>query len=175
MWVNLSIHQLMAAGLAQSVETTLTTTATEPALLTLEVTEGVFVRDEDRARVVLEELKRLGVNLALDDFGTGYSSLGHLNTLPIDAIKIDRSFIAKLTDQPGSRDIVSAIIGLAHRLGMCVIAEGVETTEQRDQVTELGSDLCQGFYFGEPMVAARVEPLIRVHANGRTTHLPVLA
>jgi EAL domain-containing protein (putative c-di-GMP-specific phosphodiesterase class I) len=107
--------------------------------------------------------------------GLGYSSLGHLNTVPIDAIEIDRGCVAKLTDQPGNRDMVSAIIGLAHRLGACVIAEGVETTEQRDIVTDIGSDLCQGFHFGKPMSADLLEPLIRMQANGGTTHLPVLA
>jgi diguanylate cyclase (GGDEF)-like protein len=175
MWVNVSVHQLMSAGLAQIVETALTNTSTDPALVTLEVTEGVFVRDEQRALVVLDELKRIGVKLALDDFGTGYSSLGHLNTMPIDALKIDRSFISRLSDQPGSRDIVSAIIGLAHRLGMSVIAEGVETAEQHDELTELGSDLCQGFYFAKPMLAALLQPLMRIQAGGGITRLPVPA
>jgi diguanylate cyclase (GGDEF)-like protein len=175
MWVNVSVHQLMSAGLAQTVARVLTNTSTDPSLLTLEVTEGVFVRDEQRALVVLEELKRIGVKLALDDFGTGYSSLGHLDTMPIDAIKVDQSFVAKLTDQPGSRDIVSTIIGLAHGLGMGVIAEGVETAEQRDEVTELGSNLCQGFYFAKPMVAALVQPLVRDQAGGGFARLPVPA
>lgn len=175
MWINVSVHQLMAAGLAQTVTTALTNTSTDPSLLTLEVTESVFVRDEQRALIVLEELKRIGVNLALDDFGTGYSSLGHLNTMPIDTIKIDRSFVAKLTDQPGSQEIVSAIIGLAHGLGMDVIAEGVETVEQRHQVTDLGADLCQGFYFAEPMVAEDVNALLRIQPGGGFTRLPVPA
>jgi diguanylate cyclase (GGDEF)-like protein len=175
MWVNVSVHQLMSAGFAQIVATALANTSTDPALLTLEVTEGVFVRDEERALVVLEELRRIGVKLALDDFGTGYSSLGHLNTMPIDTIKIDQSFISKVTDHPGSRDIVSAIIGLTHRLGMDVIAEGVETAEQRDEVTALGSDLCQGFYFAKPMPTDLLQHLIQIQAGGRTTRLPVPA
>jgi diguanylate cyclase (GGDEF)-like protein len=175
MWVNVSVHQLMAAGLAQTVETALTNTSTDPSLLTLEVTESVFIRDEQRALVVLEDLKRIGVNLALDDFGTGYSSLGHLNTMPIDTLKIDRSFVAKLALMPGSRAIVGAIVGLAHGLGMDVISEGVETIEQRDQVTELGSDLCQGFYFAGPMLSAVVSPLLRIQPGGGFTRLPVPA
>jgi diguanylate cyclase (GGDEF)-like protein len=175
MWVNVSVHQLMSAGLAQIVEATLANRSTNPALVTLEVTEGVFVRDEERALVVLDELKQIGVKLALDDFGTGYSSLAHLHTMPIDAVKIDQSFISKLTDQPGSRDIVSAIIGLAHGLGMAVIAEGVETAEQRDELTELGSELCQGFYFAKPMVAARLQPLMGIQRGGGVTRLPVSA
>jgi GAF domain-containing protein len=104
----------------------------EPSLLTLEVTESVFVRDQRRALVVLDELKQIGVQLSLDDFGTGYSSLGYLNAMPIDALKIDQSFVAKLTGDPSSRKIVSAIIGLAHGLGMNVVAEGVETDQRRN-------------------------------------------
>jgi diguanylate cyclase (GGDEF)-like protein len=175
MWVNVSVHQLMSAGLAQTVAAALTKTSTDPSLLTLEVTENVFVHDEQRAQVVLEDLKEIGVKLALDDFGTGYSSLGHLDTMPIDAIKVDQSFVAKLTDKAGSRDIVSAIIGLAHGLGMGVIAEGVETVEQRDELTKLGTDLCQGFYFAKPMVEALVQPLMRTQAGGGFMRLPVTA
>ena len=100
MSVNVSAHQFMSAGFAQTVQKVLASTETDPALLTLEVTERVFVRDEERALVVLKELKEIGVKLALDDFGTGYSSLGYLNTLPIDTIKVDQTFIAKLTDTP---------------------------------------------------------------------------
>jgi diguanylate cyclase (GGDEF)-like protein len=174
MWVNVSVHQLMSAGLAQTVAKVLSSTSTDPSLLTLEVTEGVFVRDERRALVVLDELKEIGVNLALDDFGTGYSSLSYLNAMPIDALKVDRSFIAKLGDQPRSREILKAIIGLAHGLGMTVVAEGVETSRQRYEMTELGSDLCQGFYFAKPMSAALVHPLIRMNADGSPARLPAL-
>ncbi len=165
MSVNVSVLQLLSAGLTQSVATTLDATSTDPSLLTLEVTEAVFVRDEERARVVLGELKRIGVNLALDDFGTGYWSLAYLNDMPIDTIKVDRSFISKLTTQPTSRELVGGIIELAHRLGKTVVAEGIETAEQYDQVTELGFDLCQGFYFGKPMAEALVRPSMRAQAD----------
>ena len=160
MSVNVSPHQFMSAGFAQTVQTVLSSTETEPALLTLEVTERVFIRDEQRALVVLKELKEIGVNLALDDFGSGYSSLGSLNTLPIDTIKIDQTFIAKLNEQPGSREVIAAIIALAHSIGMTVVCEGIETDQQHHQVIELGTDFCQGFYFAEPMVAAHVDDLI---------------
>jgi EAL domain-containing protein (putative c-di-GMP-specific phosphodiesterase class I) len=135
----------------------------------------VLVRDEERALVVFDELKRIGVKLALDDFGTGYSSLGYLNAMPIDVIKVDKSFIAKLTDQPSSREVVNAIIGLAHRLGMVVVAEGVETSEQRQELTQLGADLCQGFYFAKPMLATLAEPLFGTGlrpASAATFHRP---
>jgi diguanylate cyclase (GGDEF)-like protein len=149
MSVNVSPHQFMAAGFADSVQAILTNTSTPPSVLTLEVTESVFVRDQARALVALDELKEIGVQLALDDFGTGYSSLAYLNTLPIDTIKIDRTFIAKLSDQPGGQEIVAAIIGLAHGLGMAVVSEGIETGQQHRAVAELGSDWCQGFFFAK--------------------------
>jgi diguanylate cyclase (GGDEF)-like protein len=173
MWINVSVHQLMSVGLAQTVATVLASTSTDPSLLTLEVTEGVFVRDERRALVVLDELKQIGVNLALDDFGTGYSSLSYLNAMPIDALKVDQSFVANLPDQPSSREIVKAVVGLAHGLGMVVVAEGVETPRQRDEMTKLGSDLCQGFYFSKPVPAALVDPLLRFEADGSPVHLPL--
>jgi diguanylate cyclase (GGDEF)-like protein len=172
MSVNVSVHQFMSVGLAQTVATVLDDTSTDPALLTLEVTESVFVRDERRALIVLDELKLIGVKLALDDFGTGYSSLSYLSTMPIDAIKVDQSFVAKLTDQPSSREIVKAIIGLAHGLGMGIVAEGVETAQQHHELTELGSDLCQGFYFAKPMLATLLLALIGVQADGSRAHLP---
>ena len=173
MSVNVSVHQFMAAGLAQTVATVLADTSTSPSLLTLEVTESVFVRDERRALIVLDELKVIGVKLALDDFGTGYSSLSYLSTMPIDAIKVDQSFVAKLTGQPRSREIVKAIIGLAHGLGMGIIAEGVETAQQHHELTQLGSDECQGFYFAKPMLATVLDALIRIQADGSSAHLPI--
>jgi diguanylate cyclase (GGDEF)-like protein len=172
MSVNVSVHQFMSGGLARTVAAALANTSTDPSLLTLEVTESVFVRDVRRARMVLDELKEIGVKLALDDFGTGYSSLSCLNALPIDTIKVDQSFVAQLTGQPSSRVVVSAIIGLAHGLGMSVVAEGVETADQHEQVAELGSDLCQGFYFAKPMLATLLRPLICTQADRNSAHLP---
>ena len=172
MSVNVSAHQFMSVGFAQTVATVLDSAPADPAWLTLEVTESVFVRDEQRALVVLAELKELGVKLALDDFGTGYSSLGYLNTLPIDTIKVDRRFIDTLTDAPTSQAIVTAIIGLAHSLGMAVVSEGVETATQHETLARLGSDACQGFYFARPMSASALEALIHDHPAGSNPHLP---
>ena len=172
MSVNVSAHQFMAAGFAKTVAAVLARSSTDPSLLTLDVTENVFVRDAARALVVLAELKEIGVSLALDDFGTGYSSLGTLNTLPIDMIKVDRTFIAQLNGGSGRKEIVAAIIGLAHALGMSVVAEGVETAAQHHQVTELGSDWCQGFYFARPMLGAGVDALICVQADESLPRLP---
>ena len=173
--VNVSAHQFMAAGFAQTVATVLERTATDPGLLTLEVTESVFVRDQQRAVVVLNELKDIGVTLALDDFGTGYSSLGYLNTLPIDSVKIDWTFVAKLTDDPDSQRIVTAIIQLAHSLGMTVVSEGVETASQHHELTQLGSDSCQGFYFASPMPATTLNTVIQHHARSSDPLLPAPA
>jgi diguanylate cyclase (GGDEF)-like protein len=172
MSVNVSAHQFMSSGFAATVEHVLQTTGTDARLVTLEVTESVFVRDEERALIVLGELKAIGVTLALDDFGTGYSSLGYLNTLPIDTIKVDQTFVAKLSPKPASQAIVTAIIQLAHSIGMSVVCEGVETARQHHEVTELGSDLCQGFYFARPMPAASVGALLDNPAGGIVLHLP---
>jgi diguanylate cyclase (GGDEF)-like protein len=176
MWVNVSAHQIMAPGFVAGVATVLESTSTDPGVLTLEVTESVLVNDEQRALIVLEKLKDVGVRLALDDFGTGYSSLGYLNTLPIDTLKIDHTFVATLTDDPDSQRIVAAIIALAHSLNMTVVAEGVETPGQHCELTKLGSDYCQGFYFGRPMRAAEFDGHIAQRHPGTppTTKRPTL-
>ena len=170
--VNVSALQLMSADFPATVAMVLSQTGTDPRLLTLEVTESVFVQDSERAQVVLGELKKIGVNLALDDFGTGYSSLNYLKQFPIDIVKIDQGFVADMDQQPASHAIVSAVIELAHLLGMTVVAEGVETVGQRDQLAALGCDYCQGFYFAHPMPAATLESLMSGRVSGATVHLP---
>ncbi len=174
MSVNVSTYQLMSAGFAKTVAAVLDSTSTNPGLLTLEVTESVFVRDEQRALVVLGELKKIGVNLALDDFGTGYSSLGYLNTLPVDTIKVDQTFVSKVDHEPGSQIIVAAIIQLAHSLGMTVVSEGVETAEQHHELTKLGSDSFQGFYFAKPMRASKLDAVFQQRAEGTDPQTPAL-
>jgi EAL domain-containing protein (putative c-di-GMP-specific phosphodiesterase class I) len=159
MSVNVSVHQLMLAGFAASVAAVLATDHTDPRLLTLEMTESVFIRDAERALVVLHDLKDIGVLLAIDDFGTGYSSLSYLGQFPVDIVKLDRSFVADLERVVASHTIVSAVVQLAHDLGLTVVAEGVETAEQHLAVTRLGCDSCQGFYFARPMSAASLEAL----------------
>jgi EAL domain-containing protein (putative c-di-GMP-specific phosphodiesterase class I) len=146
----------------------------DPGLLTLEVSESYLDRDRDRDRVliVLDELKELGVKLALDDFGAGHSSLSHLATIPIDEIKIDRSFIVDLGADPSSQVVVTAILQLAHGLGMTVVSEGVETAGQRRELIRLGCDFCQGSYFAQPMPASALDALIRKQAGESTPHLP---
>jgi diguanylate cyclase (GGDEF)-like protein len=159
MAVNVSAHQLMAPGFVEMVEATLATTNTQAEDLCLEITESAFVQDAQRALAVLSQLKTIGVQIALDDFGTGYSSLSYLMEYPVDILKIDQSFIAKLTENTPSRAIVAATIELAHVLDLIVICEGVETAEQDCAVTALTSDFCQGFYFSRPMTAETVDEL----------------
>jgi diguanylate cyclase (GGDEF)-like protein len=161
MSVNVSAHQLMSAGFADAVEAVLGSTSTSPDLLTLEVTESVFVRDGKRALFVLNDLRDIGVKLALDDFGTGYSSLSYLMKFPVDIVKVDRTFVAELEEDSASHTIVAAFIQLAHDLGMSIVCEGVETVEQHDELSRIGCDSCQGFYFGAPMSASRLDSLIR--------------
>jgi len=158
--VNVSARQLMAPDYAASVAAVLTETHTEPTLVTLEITESVLIQDSKRALVVLADLKRLGVMLALDDFGTGYSSLSYLQKLPIDIVKIDRSFVIDLDRQPTTRLIVGAIVGLAHGLRLKVVAEGVESASQYAEVEALSCDSCQGFYFARPATADKLELLL---------------
>jgi diguanylate cyclase (GGDEF)-like protein len=157
MAVNVSAHQLMSLDFAPLVSAALARADTDPQLVTLEVTESVFVQDRARAVVVLNELKEIGVKIALDDFGTGYSSLNYLKRFPIDIVKIDREFIADLARDEASQSIVLKVIELAHLLGMTVVAEGVETVEQHERLAALGCDFCQGFYFAPPMPAAALD------------------
>jgi diguanylate cyclase (GGDEF)-like protein len=160
--INVSAQQLMSAEFTATVAQVLSETGADPARVTLELTESIFVEDSERALVVLAELKRLGVSLALDDFGTGYSSLSYLRHFPIDIVKIDRAFIADLGTDRSSHAIVAAIIDLAHRLDMTVIAEGVETAGQHQQLVALSCDFCQGYYFARPMPPEAFEALCDV-------------
>ncbi len=159
--VNVSARQLMSPDYVTAVASVLDATRTDPALVTLEITEDVFLHDSDRALVVLEDLKSLGTTIALDDFGTGYSSMSYLKRFPVDIVKIDRSFVADLGTSPESHAIVYAIVELAHLLGMVVVAEGVESADQHHEVTMLGCDLSQGFHFAHPMEAGEVCDVMR--------------
>jgi len=169
--VNISVHQMMSPNFTATVAAVLADTETDPTPVTLEVTESVFIHDGERALVVLKDLKRLGVMLALDDFGTGYSSLSYLKRFPVDIVKIDRTFIADLGHEQASGLIVGAVVGLAHGLGMRVVAEGVETVEQYEQILALECDFYQGFYFARPMPAVELDTRVlceeMVSAPGR--------
>ena len=160
MCVNLSARQFQHSNLAKEVAGVLRSAGLEPRYLELEITESVLMEDGETTIRALQELKDLGVRLAIDDFGTGYSSLSYLKRFPIDFLKIDRSFVERLRRDPEDAMIVSGIITLAHTLGMQVIAEGVESTEQLAQLRGLGCDLAQGNYFSEPLPAEAASALL---------------
>jgi predicted signal transduction protein with EAL and GGDEF domain len=173
MSVNVSMQQLTSATFVAGVATMLASAPDDAHLLTLEVTESVFAQDSERALVVLNELKEIGVMLALDDFGTGYSSLSYLKQFPVDIVKVDQAFVADIGTDSASHTIVAAVVQLAHDLGMTVVAEGVETAEQRDEITDLGCDSCQGFYFARPMTSTNLDALIHNPVDGSNPHLPM--
>ncbi|MFW3168540.1 putative bifunctional diguanylate cyclase/phosphodiesterase [Geodermatophilus sp. CPCC 206100] len=124
----------------------------EPARLSVEITESALMKDPSSARAVLTQLRDLGVQLAIDDFGTGYSSLAYLRHLPVDCLKVDRSFVAELAH--GHTEIASAVIALAQNLGLTTVAEGVETAEQAEQLARLGAGYLQGYSLAQPMTGA---------------------
>jgi EAL domain-containing protein (putative c-di-GMP-specific phosphodiesterase class I) len=150
----------MEADFAAVTATVLRDTETDPALVTLEVTESVFIHDNERAMIVLRDLKRLGVTIALDDFGTGFSSLNYLRQFPVDVLKMDRAFISNLDRDTTSRLIVHSVVDLAHGLHMKVVAEGVESAEQYAQVRALNCDSYQGFHFGRPRPREQMESIL---------------
>jgi diguanylate cyclase (GGDEF)-like protein len=151
--VNLSVTQLRQTDFTLEV---LGETGLDPGSLLLEITEYAVMEDAQAAIGALEKLKGSGIKLAIDDFGTGYSSLSYLRRLPVDYLKIDRSFIEKLGEDPKDAEIVSGTIALAHTLGLGAIAEGVETATQLERLREMGCDMAQGNYFAEPLDAAAV-------------------
>lgn len=173
--VNVSATQLMSPGFTASVESALAATDTLPHLLTLEVTESVFLQDSNQALIVLKELKCLGVMLALDDFGTGYSSLNYLRRFPIDIVKVDQGFVSDLGWKSVSYSIVAAVVDLAHVLGMTVVAEGVETIQQLKDLESVGCDRCQGYYLARPMTAGALDAIIRQPQSDGDIYLPALA
>ncbi|HEY4314468.1 MAG TPA: GGDEF domain-containing protein [Actinomycetes bacterium] len=154
--VNVSVRELMTRGFCLGVMRVLERHQMNPGNLVLEVTESIFVEDIERASGVLADLKALGIRIALDDFGTGYSSLSYLRRLPVDIVKIDQGFVAEIGYAPDGGVIVAAITNLAHALGLSVIAEGVETQSQRDEILALGCESAQGYFFAAPLSPAEV-------------------
>ncbi|HSO95474.1 MAG TPA: EAL domain-containing protein [Acidimicrobiia bacterium] len=154
--VNLSGRQLQDPGLADGVEDLLDTVGLDPQALCVEITESVLMDDADAG--ALKALKAIGVRVSVDDFGTGYSSLGYLRRFPVDEVKIDRSFVARLGTDPADAAIVAAVVSLGHALGVEVVGEGVETESQLHELRALGADAAQGFYFSPPQPAADLTP-----------------
>ncbi|HUJ17422.1 MAG TPA: EAL domain-containing protein [Nitrospirota bacterium] len=158
--VNLSPAQFRYDYLAETVENAVREHGIDPHRLTLEVTESTFMRDQDFAVAVLKRLKGIGVSISIDDFGTGYSSLSYLKKFPVDAIKIDQSFVRDVAVDPDTTSLVSAIISMAHSLNLKTIAEGIESEEQWKILRLLKCDMGQGFYFSLAVLPREFEQLM---------------
>ncbi|MES2165396.1 MAG: EAL domain-containing protein [Pseudomonadota bacterium] len=163
--VNLAAGQFANDATVPYVESTLRKFGVAPAYLGLEITEGTVMGDPDKAVAALRRLKDIGVSVSLDDFGTGYSSLSYLKRFPIDVLKIDKSFVDDVTTNANDAAIALSVISLAHNLNMRVIAEGVETREQVQFLTERGCDEMQGYFFSRPVSAEAFTALLREHRN----------
>jgi diguanylate cyclase (GGDEF)-like protein len=151
MSVNLSGRQFLQPDLLEQVQEVLRETGLDPRGLKLEITETVVMENIEAATHTLEQLRALGVELSIDDFGTGYSSLSYLQRFPVSTLKIDRSFVSRMTESDGTAEIVRTIAKLAQNLGMDVVAEGVETEGQRAQLSAFECEFGQGYYFSKPM------------------------
>ena len=160
MSVNLSGKQLTQPDLIERIEEVLHESQINPWHLKLEITETVVMENPELAAVTLAKLRGLGVRLSIDDFGTGYSSLSYLNRFPVDTLKIDRSFVTSMNEADENLQIVKTIITLAGNLGMQVVAEGVETEEQLDQLRLLKCQYGQGYLFSMPLDAAQADLFI---------------
>ena len=165
--VNMSPLQFRDAGLIRKIQAALADHQVDPALIYVEVTEGVVMDDVARSEAMLGELKALGIRLSLDDFGTGYSSLSYLKRFPFDKVKIDQSFVRDITTNSNDAVLVKVIVSMAHGLGLKVIAEGVETEAQCEIMRTSGCDEIQGYFFSKPVDTQAIEALLD---EGR--HLP---
>ncbi len=167
--VNLSARQLSQPGVVELVAEVLRETGLPPRCLHLEVTETMLMENPEFSNMTLKRLKELGVKLCIDDFGTGYSSLAYLQEFPIDTLKVDRSFVGRMSREPGNFKIVQAVVALAHSLGLDVVAEGVEEEEQRIMLSELRCEGGQGFLFSRPVRGEDVPAMVLggLPGNGR--------
>jgi EAL domain-containing protein (putative c-di-GMP-specific phosphodiesterase class I) len=159
--VNVSAVQLREAGFVDMVARLLGAAPEIPGGLELEITESVMMADPEAGVARLRALRGLGVTLAMDDFGTGYSSLSYLARLPLNSLKIDRSFVVGMIGHADTLNIVAAIIALAHSMNLKVVAEGVESPDQVERLRELGCDEVQGFLFSKPVPAEQFARLLR--------------
>lgn len=162
--VNVSPTQFGQSSFVTNVVSALKRSGANPELLTLELTESMLMSNLDDTLTKMQALNRIGVQFSLDDFGTGYSSLMHLQRLPLRQLKIDRSFVQALLTTPNNAAVARSTVALGHSLGMSVVAEGVETAEQRNALAALGCDVFQGFFYGRPAPACELEELERKRA-----------
>jgi EAL domain-containing protein (putative c-di-GMP-specific phosphodiesterase class I) len=159
--VNLSARQFREGLLSQTIAATLEETCCRPEWISIEITESDIMRDAEETVLELRELKRLGISVSIDDFGTGYSSLGYLTRFDVDFLKIDQSFVRDIQHDHDSAAIASAIIALAHSLDMRVVAEGVETEAQLQQLLQWDCDAVQGYLIAKPMEAEACAAMLR--------------
>ncbi|MCW8885083.1 MAG: EAL domain-containing protein, partial [Motiliproteus sp.] len=158
--INVSPQQLLRRDLNQDVSNALNETQIPAQLLDLEITESCLIEEPDTITATLHQLRDLGISISMDDFGTGYSSLSLLKRIPLDNLKIDRSFVDGTPDDKNDAELVSTIILMAHNLGLNIIAEGVENSRQLDYLATLNCDQVQGFYFSKPLPAQQIPPLL---------------
>ncbi len=152
--VNISPRQFFQADLIDIIQVALRESGFPAHCLEIEITEGVLVKNAEETIDMLRRVRQLGVQVSIDDFGTGYSSLSYLTCFPIDKLKIDKSFVRDITEDPNDAAVTSAIIVMAHTLGLKVVAEGVENEAQFGYLADRGCDIAQGYYFGRPLSQA---------------------
>jgi EAL domain-containing protein (putative c-di-GMP-specific phosphodiesterase class I) len=166
--VNLSARHLQDAHVVDDVRTALSESGLPASALLLEITESALLDDLDPSISRLQDLKGLGVRLAVDDFGTGYSSLSYLSSFPLDIIKIDKSFIDHVDTRDGEA-IVRAVVDLSHTLGLSIIAEGVEHSDQAISLEGLGCEMAQGYLFARPLTSVAMADRLRSDSAARPT------
>ncbi len=164
--LNVAPSQVIAPGFVAIVDELVTRHLLQPGQLVLEITESGIFADLDAARATVTQLRRLGVGVSLDDFGVGYSSLAQLNSMPLDSVKIDRSFLAAVDTDARQATFLAAVLRLAADIGLEVVAEGVERPAQVRQLRALGCRLAQGYLLGRPMQAADVPALLQHRPDG---------
>ena len=154
--VNTSGEELRDPRFVAATRDTLAAAGIDPHRVQLEVTESVFLRQPEQAGEVLEALRAMGLRIALDDFGTGYSSLGYLDRYPMDTIKVDRSFVTRMSGQPRSVAIVRTVVALGQAMALDIVAEGIEDEHQLRALRDLGCGSLQGYLLGRPMPEAKM-------------------
>ncbi|WP_455198328.1 putative bifunctional diguanylate cyclase/phosphodiesterase [Kaarinaea lacus] len=158
--INLSARNLHDETMAKQIARLIRHWKIIPEQICLEITETAMMADPEHARLLLEEMDRLGLKISIDDFGTGYSSLTYLKRLPVDEIKIDRSFVMNMGNSENDASIIRATVGLAHDLGLTVVAEGVEDQESQDQLKQMGCEIAQGYHICKPVPASEISQFI---------------
>jgi len=161
--VNVSVQQIALPGFSRRVFHYIEQTGIQPSQIEIEVTESLFIKEMDMVVSELSELRKAGMIIALDDFGTGYSSLNYLRTLPIDIIKIDRSFVHEIEESAEAVELVESILRIARSLDKKVIAEGVETHAQLNIMRRLGCDIIQGYVLSRPLPESDLNTFMREH------------